>query len=144
MRLMSTRRQPRQSQLPPELRRRLDAARLGLLAVHKALLDYERSSFESLNGPVASSGQFLQIVINDPFFAWLRPLSEMIVQIDEVELSEAPTAMADATALLARAKDFIQPNESGDEFQRRYHHALQESPDVAVAHGDWRRRVAGG
>ncbi|HLL91213.1 MAG TPA: hypothetical protein VK324_18085 [Tepidisphaeraceae bacterium] len=132
------------SQLPPELRRRLDAARLGLLTVHKALLDYERSSFESLNGPVASSGQFLQIVINDPFFAWLHPLSQMIVQIDEVEVSREPTALADATALLARAKDMIQPNESGDEFQRRYHHAIQESAEVAVAHGDWRRRVSAG
>lgn len=122
--------------------RRLGAARLGLLAVHKALLDYERSSFESLNGPVDGNAAFLQIVIHDPFFAWLRPMTEMIVQIDEVEVSQEPTALADATALLARAKDLVQPNESGDEFQRRYHHAIQESPEVAVAHGDWRRRVS--
>src|SRR5690349_1128524 len=62
---------------PDDLRRRLDLAHGGLLRVHKALLDHERVRYERERGRVGGPGEFLQIVINDPWFAWLRPVSEL-------------------------------------------------------------------
>ena len=123
------------------LRRKLDAARLALLDVHKALLENERVIYEKFRGRVANSAAFLQLVINDSEFAWLRPISEMIVHIDELLVSEEPSAPADAQALLTQARDLFRPDENGEPFQQRYHRAIQDSPDVAAAHGHWKKAM---
>jgi hypothetical protein len=125
----------------PALRQKLDAARLALLGVHKALLDNERVTYERFRGRVASSGAFLQLVINDPEFAWLRPISELVVQIDELLVTDDPAGPADAQTLLTQARDLLRPNENGEPFRQRYHRAIQESPEVAVAHGEWKRAI---
>ena len=41
------------------------------------------SAYELDRGRVASAGHLLQLVINDPWFAWLHALSGLIVRIDE-------------------------------------------------------------
>ena len=43
-----------------------------------------RIEYEREHGRVASSGDLLQLVAFDPTFAWLHPLSELIVQLDEL------------------------------------------------------------
>jgi hypothetical protein len=129
--------------LPDELRRRLDQAHAGLLRVHKALLDHERGRYERERGPVGSPGEFHQVVIHDPWFAWLRPVSELAVQIDEATSAREPADAAAAEALLKKAQELIVPAEQGDDFQRAYHRAVQESPAVAMAHGEWKRAGGG-
>jgi hypothetical protein len=129
----------RPDHVPPELKRRLDETHRGLLRVHKALLDYERTRFEAVNGKIPGPGEFLQLVINDPFFAWLRPVSEFVVQIDEYTESKEPVDAAAGEALLVTARRMLVPSETGDEFQRNYHRALAESPEVGMAHGEWKQ-----
>ena len=129
----------RPDHVPPELRRRLNETHGGLLRVHKALLEHERARFEAINGKIPGPGEFLQLVINDSFFAWLRPVSEFIVQIDEYTESKSPVDPAVGEALLVTARRMLVPAEDGDEFQRNYHRALQESPEVGIAHGEWRQ-----
>ena len=34
-----------------------------------------------------------------------------------------------------------EPDETGEPFAREYHRAIQESPDVAMAHGEWKRLI---
>ncbi len=63
--------------------RRLKEARLRLLRLHKLLVDKERASFERENGQV-SSGMFLNLLLNDKNFAWLKNFSTLIVEIDEM------------------------------------------------------------
>ena len=82
----------------------------------------------------------LQAVIHDPFFAWLRPLSELIVQVDEY-LSSDDAAVADGEALEKQAAALLRPSEEGDEFAARYFRAMQDSPAVVMAHADWKRRA---
>ena len=65
------------------LRKRLEEVRHALLALHKALVDSERISYESTIGAIRSPNQFLQLLITDPWFAWLQPLSQLIVSMDE-------------------------------------------------------------
>ena len=124
---------------PDELRRRLDAAHAGLLRIHKALIDHERARYERQRGPAGSAVEFLQVLIRDPFFAWLRPMSALIVQIDEFVMSKEPTDPADGRALLTQARALLTPNETGDDFARAYYRAIQESPEIAMLHGEWRR-----
>lgn len=136
---MATRRKSEDSALPAAVRRRLNDARLGLLALHKALLDYERIRFERTHGRVETTGAFLQLAIGDPQFAWLRPISELVVQIDELLVSDEPGAEVDADTVMNHARKLLRADEQGDDFQRRYHRALQDSPEVVLAHAQWKR-----
>lgn len=117
-------------------RERLPNVRAGLLRLHKTLLDKERENYEKARGPVGSSGQFLQLVLQDPWFAWLRPLSALIVQIDEAMSAKEELTLEGADELLRQARALIAPAEGDAGFAGKYHEALQRSPDVLLAHAE--------
>lgn len=121
-------------------RQRLERARRGALQVHRALLEAERIRYEKEHGRVESSGALLQLVLHDPWFGWLRPLSELIVQMDDWldEDRKAPSSPDQAEILLAQLRDRLRPDAVGAEFQRRYYQLLQENPVVAVTHAETR------
>lgn len=121
------------SPLSQESRRQLDDVRRGLLRVHKALLEDARIRYEREQGRIEGSGALLRLVLNDPWFAWLHPLSGLVVQIDELLAADAPT-VGEGEALLNQARLLLKPDESGEGFQRRYHRAIQDVPDVLIAH----------
>jgi len=118
-----------------ELRERLRGVSRALLRLHKSLLDDERAQFERVRGRIESSGEFLQLVLHDEWFAYLRPFSALLVQIDELLDAEEATR-AEADALIAEARAMLKPSEAGSEFERRYYAALQREPDVILAHRD--------
>ena len=119
---------------------RMESARQALLHVHRVLLDAERVRFERMHGRIENSGTFLQIIMSDPWFAWLRPMSELIVQIDQwLDGEERSPDLAEL--LLAQARARLRPDEEGAEFQQRYYRLLQEDPTVAVAHAQVRKQV---
>jgi hypothetical protein len=115
---------------------RLTVLRNGLLRWHKSLLDAERAAYERDVARIASTGQYLQLVLEDPWFAWLREISQFIVIVDEtLDLKEpAPTA-ADAARLIAQARELLVPSGDSD-FGRRYAEAMQRDPAAVLAHGD--------
>jgi hypothetical protein len=120
-------------------RARLNDLRTRLLALHKALLDDAKVAYELDRGRIASVGVLLQLVINDPWFAWLHQLSGLIVRIDEVTAADTTAADADARALFEQVDRLLVPSESGDPFARRYDEAMQRQPAVVLAHGDVKR-----
>ena len=112
---------------------RLRDVRHALLRLHKALLDDERAVFERASGRIESSGEFLQLVLHDEWFAWLRPLSELVVQIDERLDAEEPLTESDAEELMKPARVLVKS--AGEEnFARKYRDALQRNPDVVMVH----------
>jgi hypothetical protein len=117
-------------------RTRLAEARRALLRLHKTLLDAERASYERGRGSVGGGGEFLQLVINDPWFAWLRPVSELVVHMDELLESAAEATEGEALAALGQAASLVRPSDGGGEFGRRYREALQASPDAVLAHAE--------
>ena len=119
-------------------RTRLEQARRALLRIHGALLDEERIRYEREHGRIEGSGTLLQLLIGDPWFAWLRPISTLIVQIDELLDQEQPVRSEMVEPLLAQARLHLRPDEAGDDFQQRYHQLLQEAPAVAVTHAETR------
>jgi catechol 2,3-dioxygenase-like lactoylglutathione lyase family enzyme len=131
--------------LPPALtdasRHRLRDLRARLLHLHKVLLDDTRAAYELDRGRVGSNASLLQLVINDPWFAWLHSLSEMVVRIDETVEQGSPATQSDATALLDQVERLLTASESGDGFARRYYEALQRQPAVVLAHADVRRTL---
>ena len=113
----------------------LTALRNGLLRWHKSLLDSERAAYERDVARITSTGQYLQLVLDDPWFAWLREVSQFIVIVDETLAQKEPVAPVDAARLIATARDLLLPSESGSEFARRYDHAMQRDPSAVLAHG---------
>jgi len=120
-------------ELPPAMRRRLADLHDGLLNLHKILLDEERSIYEKTHGRTPPA-QILQLVIGDPQFAWLRRISELIVQIDELLESEGDKSSA-ISELIDQTRSLLAPGDAGDEFSRKYQEALQRQPDAVMAHG---------
>lgn len=111
---------------------RLDRARADLLTVHRALLHAEREQFERVHGRIANNSAFLQLVIEDAWFAWLRPMAQLVLLIDE-RTSDKNDVLGDAEAkgLLDRAVRLLRPDADGDDFQQRYARAVDQSPDLA-------------
>lgn len=114
---------------------RLKDLRSGLLRLHKVLLDWERSGYERIHGR-QSSHDLLQVLLSDPQFAWLRPMSQLIVRIDEILSEKTPPMRNDVEAVVAEVKALTTPNENGNTYERRYDMVLQEQPDAVFAHRD--------
>jgi catechol 2,3-dioxygenase-like lactoylglutathione lyase family enzyme len=128
--------------LPPlsdATRSMLRDMRVRLLNLHKVLLEDAKAAYEMDRGRIGSNAGLLQLVINDPWFAWLHPLSELVVRIDEALQTDAPAAEADGTVLLEQVARLLSPEQGPVEFARRYYEALQRQPAVIVAHAEVRR-----
>ncbi len=131
---------------PDLTKQRLTDLRNGLLGLHKTLLDSERATYERDIARIGSSGEFLKLVLYDPWFAWLHELSEFIVLIDETldaidDTSEAEELLPaiDAERMIAQAIELLAPNEIGTGFAKRYFEALQRDPDVVLGHARMRK-----
>lgn len=109
--------------------------RHALLALHKALLDDQQRRYEREHGRIESGGKLLNLLVTEPAFAWLRVLSALIVQIDERLDAEEPLTSRDVSLLRDEVRAAITPNELGDDFQRNYARALQDSPHAVMLQG---------
>jgi hypothetical protein len=116
-------------------RHRLNQLRKPLLHLHKTLLDREREAYERAHGRVDNSYEVLQLVMHDPWFAWLHSLSELVVRIDEM-LDAKELKKSEAVAVIDQTRVLLTPSESGSGFQKKYFSSLQESPDVVLAHSE--------
>lgn len=114
---------------------RLKTLRNGLLKLHKSLLDSEKAAYERDVERISSTGHYLELVLNDPWFAWLHELSRLIVTIDEtLDLDELPAGVDRDLVTLARK--LVSPSETGDGFKRSYYEAMQRDAGAVLAHGD--------
>jgi hypothetical protein len=110
------------------------ALRVGLLPLHKALVDAERARYERAHGRIASPHEALRLLIDDPWFEWLHSLASLIVRIDDRLSDDAPILPEEADAYTHQVREFL--HGGGDErFAQLYKRALQEVPEVVVAHG---------
>ncbi|HUC85428.1 MAG TPA: hypothetical protein VL970_09570, partial [Candidatus Acidoferrales bacterium] len=115
-------------------RQRLSALREALLHLHKALLEAERISYEASFGQITSPYQFLHLVTNDPWFAWLTPVTQLIATVDATLDAREPLSSASVEALVRQAGALLVATVDGKGFSRHYDEALQRSPDVIMAH----------
>src|SRR6266446_1177410 len=127
--------------LPVATLSHLQDLRRSLLHLHKTLLEMERADFERDFGSL-TSGELLQLVINHAQFAWLRQISALVVQMDEMLAAEEPATLGDVQSLLAQATVLF--TSSTDEvFKEKYQAALQREPAVVVAHSEVTKLLRG-
>jgi hypothetical protein len=123
---------------PAEPDGRLVAVRPRLLELHRQLLEAERADMERFQGRL-SGAEFLQIATDSLRLAWLQPVSELIVEMDETlegkEREPGASAGDDtAAALIDRARALVAPPAAESAFGRRYLGILQRHPGVVMAH----------
>ena len=115
-----------------------------LLKLHKALIDSERVVYEKEVGPIKSPNHFFQLLTSEPWFAWLRPISQLIVAIDETLDAKEPLTNASLDALMTDSVFLLVPAKGGEEFAARYLAALQRDPRVVLAHAQVAKRIGSG
>lgn len=126
---------------------RLKPLRDGLLHHHKILLDSERAAYERDIRRIKSSLDLLDLLMNDPWFAWLRDISLLVVAIDEALDGSEQITLEQAEAFLAETRTLLRPVQAGNGFARKYDDAMQRDPAVILAHGEMMRllnRIAAG
>ena len=126
----------RWNRMPDNTRERLNRLRNGLLRLHKTLLDSERAAYELDVARITSTGQYLQLVMEDPWFSWLRELSQLIVQVDETLDEKEALSDAVGNQLISVARELIAPSEGGSGFRGRYFEVIQRDPTAVLAHRD--------
>lgn len=115
-----------------------------LLRLHKILLDSERAVYENTVEPIRSPSHFFQLLTGDPWFAWLRPISQLIVAIDETLDEKEALGNASVDAVMRQAVFLLIPAERGGEFGERYVAALQRDPRVVLSHAQVAKRIGSG
>ena len=96
--------------------------RRALLHLHKALLEWERGAYEREHGRLSAS-ELLTIIVRDPQFAWLRPITELIVRIDGALESGVDEAPVDVDGLVVQARALAAPDDASGAYAQRYHPA---------------------
>ncbi len=103
-----------------------------LLELHRELLAIARAEHEAAHGPIGGAGAFLQLLTQDEAFAWLRPLSMLIVELDD------PEVLAKVGGPRALGEAAFAP---GNAFSDRYAPILETTKSLAAAHGEAMRAL---
>jgi hypothetical protein len=111
---------------------RLRELRLAMLHLHKGLLDSERIVYEQFHGRVKTNVEFFQLVTEHEWFNWLRPISQLIVKIDEATSAKEPMTIEEANQLIEEARSLLQPSQNGTLGARQLYRAIQRDPQVAM------------
>lgn len=110
-----------------------------LLPLHRALIDAARDEYAATVAPVAGPTHLLQLINEDPFFAWLKPMTGVIVDLDEMSRTDFDKPAFDALVGRIRA---LFAAEADAAFTSRYLPLLQRDVDVAIAHAAIRQILA--
>src|SRR6185436_6373842 len=94
---------------------KLKNARNLLLKLHKSMIDLEREIHEGIHGKLNSS-EFLNLLLEDEDFAWLRQFSMLIVEIDEMFAQKDVIAVEMIDANLAKVRELVEMTEPDEYF----------------------------
>jgi hypothetical protein len=123
---------------PAQAKAALTALAAALRTLHRALVESSRRDFERDRHAILGAGELLQLLTGDPHFAWLRSLSELIVDLDVFLEADPGPGDDDAAAVRAEVQRLLAPPAAagaGSEFGARYWPYVHDDPQVAIAHG---------
>jgi len=125
----------------PERARRRAALRetsKALLPLHQALINVAKQDYADATGMPASPTQLVRLLMEDPFFAWLKPVTALIVDIDE--MARVDFEASDVAQIAERVDKLFGVN-AEIAFAEKYVPTLQRDVDVAIAHAALRQAV---
>lgn len=129
---------------PDPVRDHLAEVRRALMRLHKALIDSERPRFEQRRGEAVSSTQLLNALLEDEFFQWMRPFSQLMAGMDEALFGEEPVTLEGARGFVERAHALVAAGDADvpPDDQPPYERARNRDPAVLFAHTELTRRVS--
>lgn len=110
-----------------------------LRTLHGALLDAILDEHASVYGRTDDAFARLRLVREDPLFAWMKPLTDALVELDEAldaDAQEAPARLPDAVTTVEKLVAG-----ADQDFAALYRHYLRTHPEVAIAHGAVRGKL---
>ena len=116
---------------------KLKNARNILLKLHKSLLDLEREMYEGIHGELTPV-QFVNLLMEDEDFAWLRKFSILIVEIDEMFASKEGIETGMVEANLEKVVELVEMREPDEYFRAKYQFSIQRDPNAAGLHSELR------
>lgn len=120
---------------PAPLRLTMLELRHRLLGLYSALIVAEQHTYERIHGRVGTTDELLQLVLNDPWFTWLRPVLDLLTRIDQLLNDDAfDITHENVEHLVTEVRALTRPSIKGDGFERAYYEALHRAPDVVLAH----------
>ena len=122
---------------------KLKNARNILLKLHKAMLDRERETYEGIHGPLRAT-EFLNLLLEDADFEWLRKFSMLIVEIDEMFAQKDGYEREMIDASLVKVRELVEMAEPDEYFRAKYQFAIQRDPDAASLHSELKAIVSTG
>ena len=109
-----------------------------MLRLHKTLLEGEKAIYETHNGKIPNANVYLQLVLDDVQFSWLRKISALIALIDEATSIRRPASETDAQALLNETRILLNFEDADEHFNEKFQTALQNNSDAVLNHNDVR------
>ncbi|HSQ82791.1 MAG TPA: hypothetical protein VLU54_16945 [Casimicrobiaceae bacterium] len=93
----------------PRMREGLAGLGASLRTLHRVLVERSRRDFERRRHAILGAGELLKLLTSDAHFAWLRELSELIVDLDIfLDVDPAP-GDDDAAAVRAEVERLLAP-----------------------------------
>jgi hypothetical protein len=101
------------------------------------MLDFEREAYERVHGKL-NAGQFLNVILEDKNFEWLRKFSMLIVEIDELfDLNDGiSSTMIELN--LEKIAALVSMKDEDEYFRAKYQNAIQMDLDSASFQGELR------
>ncbi|MEO6655669.1 MAG: hypothetical protein ABIO36_06260 [Pyrinomonadaceae bacterium] len=109
-----------------------------LLKLHKSMLDMEREMYEGIHGKLNAT-EFLNLLLEDEDFSWLRKFSMLIVEIDEMfaQKDGVPDGMVEAN--LVKVRELVEMTEPDEYFRAKYQFAIQRDANAAGLHSELKK-----
>jgi hypothetical protein len=83
-----------------------------------------------------SASETLQAAADDLRFSWIRAVSVLISELDEAIGTDDSEGRAAVGRVVRQARDLFVPPDPATSFGARYLRALQDHPEVVLAHRD--------
>ena len=121
---------------------KIEEVRFTLLDLHKKLIDTAKIDYEAKHGSIPSPGDFVRLLIGDPFFAFLHPFSQLITSLDQLLEMAWPLRELDACAVRAEVENLL-----GDlpttpaSFRDTYLPMIQKYPEVVIFHAKVKQKL---
>lgn len=118
------------------MKAKLEKISKSLKRVHKHLLENEKVAVEARVGRTLNPFEFFTMLTQDESFAWMKPLSALMAEIDEF-IDENPQITEAEVLGIRNRVDFILKDPSS-KVASRYLQYLPQDPDFILAHSELR------
>jgi hypothetical protein len=127
---------------PDPVRDHLADVRRALMRLHKALIDSEKPRYEQRRGESVGNTQLLGALLEDEFFQWMRPFSQLMAAMDEALFGDEPVTLEGARGYVLQAQSLVEAVDVPPDDQPPYERARNRDPAVLFAHTELTRRLS--